>query len=122
MDRHSSRPAPQKLNKKMLDFNKQLYMFTFNDLVEGLKEVFPVLNDATALPQKGNTEPDRALFLGKVCYSLREAEQAFGVSHKTMCQWKKTWMAPAWQTEGRKVRLDYDYAILLMERRKKFAE
>ena len=106
----------------MVDYSKPLFNYSFEDLVNGLKEAFPQLAaNATAAGANGSPT-DGPTFKGRVLYSLPEAEDAFQVSHKTMCLWKKTWMAPAWRQEGRKCMCDFDYAIILMERRKKLAE
>ena len=103
----------------MIERSKLIFNLTYGELIDGLRE--DLLHSVPSSNAAADVDPLDAgpKFQGIVCYNLHEAEVRFGVSHKTMCQWKKTWMAPAWQTVGRKVRLDYDYAILLMERRKK---
>ena len=106
----------------MVDTSKPLFNYSFEDLVNGLKEAFPQLADGATAAQAASTPIDAPTFKGRVLYSLPEAEEAFHVSHKTMCLWKKTWMAPAWMQEGRKCMCDYDYAIILMDRRKKLSE
>lgn len=103
----------------MVDPTKLIFNLSWGELISGLQDEFPMLAAAATKHSENSEVAAGPTFRGRVCFSLPEAEQAFGVSHKTMCQWKKTWMAPAWQQEGRKCRLDYDYAILLMERRKK---
>ena len=106
----------------MTDPKKLIFNLSWEELVSGLREAFPLLG-APATPAGGDSgTPDGPTFKGRVLYSLPEAEEAFHVSHKTMCQWKKTWMAPAWRQEGRKCMCDFDYAIILMERRKKLEE
>lgn len=106
----------------MIERSKLIFNLTYGELIDGLRE--DLLQGHQSANATADTDPvaEGPTFKGRVLYSLPEAEEAFHVSHKTMCLWKKTWMAPAWRQEGRKCMCDYDYAIILMDRRKKLSE
>lgn len=106
----------------MIERSKLIFNLTYGELIDGLREDL-LQNHLPAYAAAGSSPvEDAPTFNGRVLYSLPEAESAFHVSHKTMCQWKKTWMAPACRQEGRKCMCDYDYAIILMDRRNKLKE
>ncbi len=91
-----------------------LVQLTVGELVELLKEEFPILSqketkseEKVALPGEGPT------FAGRLVYGIHGIRGLFGVSHKTAHEWKKTWLQPAVKQYGRKIIVDADYALKL---------
>ena len=82
--------------------NTMLVQLTVGELVELLKEEFPILSqketkseEKVALPGEGPT------FAGRLVYGIHGIRGLFGVSHKTAHEWKKTWLQPAVKQYGR---------------------
>lgn len=88
---------------------------TVEEFIEALKENIPQLG-AAAQAAEENKE-DGPTFTGRVCYSLNETARFFQVSHKTICAWKKGWLAKAIKQNGRKIIVDIDYALKLYDNR-----
>ena len=92
-----------------------IVQLTVGELIEILKEAFPILEQNPTLVEK---KPDNDLpFNGRLVYGLRGIQELFNVSHKTAYEWKSTWLAPAVRQCGRKIVTDADYALKLFGER-----
>ena len=97
------------------DSDTFLVQLTVGELMEILKEVFPILEQSPTQVEKKpeNGQP----FSGRLVYGLRGIRELFNVSHKTAYEWKSTWLAPAVKQCGRKIVTDADYALKLFGER-----
>ena len=88
-----------------------IVQLTVGELIEILKEAFPMLEQNLVQNDKKpvNDQP----FSGRLVYGIRGIQELFNVSHKTACEWKSTWLAPAVKQCGRKIVIDADYAMKL---------
>ncbi len=50
-------------------------------------------------------------------YGIRGIRDLLGVSHKTACTYKSSWLAPAVKQNGRKIITDADLALQLFSQR-----
>ncbi len=100
-----------------VDPTKLIFNLTVEDLLTLLKENFPQLNSGTPNSGAGISDKEGPTFTGRICYSLDEAARFFQVSHKTICTWKKGWLAPAIKQNGRKIMMDVEYALSLYNQR-----
>ena len=92
-----------------------IVQLTVGELIEILKEAFPILEQNPTLVEK---QPDNDLpYNGRLVYGLRGIQELFNVSHKTAYEWKSTWLAPAVRQCGRKIVTDADYALKLFGER-----
>ena len=94
-----------------------IVQLTVGELIEILKEAFPILEQNHTHTDKKpvNDQP----FSGRQVYGLRGIRELFNVSHKTAYEWKSTWLAPAVMQNGRKIVTDADYALKLFREREK---
>lgn len=92
-----------------------IVQLTVGELIEILKEAFPILEQNLEQAEKKpeNVHP----FNGRLVYGIRGIQELFNVSHKTACEWKSTWLAPAVKQCGRKIVIDADYAMKLFGKR-----
>lgn len=100
-----------------------IVQLTVGELIEILKEAFPILSSNSEskhiIAEGPSTPSDGPTFSGRLVYGLRGIENLFNISHKKAQEWKDTWLAPAiWQC-GRKIITDADYAFKLYNGRKK---
>lgn len=94
-----------------------IVQLTVGELIEILKEAFPILEQNPTLVDK---KPEIVHpFNGRLVYGIRGIESLFNISHKTAQQWKDTWLAPAVMQCGRKIVIDADYAMKLFGSRDK---
>jgi hypothetical protein len=101
----------------MKDNDTFLVQLTVGDLIEILKEAFPILEQKSKPAEK---QPENVHPLnGRLVYGIRGIQELFNVSHKTACEWKSTWLAPAVRQCGRKIVTDADYALKLFGEREK---
>lgn len=94
-----------------------IVQLTVGELIDILKEAFPILEQNLVQADKKleNIHP----FNGRLVYGIRGIQELFNVSHKTACEWKSTWLAPAVRQCGRKIVTDADYALKLFGEREK---
>ena len=94
-----------------------LVQLTVGELIEILKEAFPILEQN--LVQNDKKPEIVHPFNGRLVYGIRGIESLFNISHKTAQQWKDTWLTPAVMQNGRKIVTDADYAIKMFGEREK---
>lgn len=94
-----------------------IVQLTVGELIEILKEAFPILEQNSI--NKEGAATDGPTFSGRLEYGLRGIRSLFNVSHKTAQHWKNTWLAPAIMQNGRTIITDVDYALKLFGERKK---
>ena len=100
------------------DYDTYLVHLTIGDLIEILKEEFPILTKSSASTD-GSSPSDEPSFTGRLVYGIVGIENLFNVSHKTAQAWKNTWLAPAVKQNGRKIVTDVEYAFKLYDSTKK---
>ena len=100
----------------MKDKDTFVVQLTVDELIEILKESFPILS--SRIDDNNNTS-NRPTFSGRLVYGLRGIRELFNVSHKTAYEWKSTWLAPAVMQNGRKIVTDADYVLKLFDNHKK---
>ena len=92
-----------------------IVQLTVGELIEILKEAFPILKQN---PTKFDKEPVNCQpFSGRLVYGLTGIQDLFNVSHKTAFEWKSTWLAPAVKQCGRKIVTDAENAMKLFGER-----
>lgn len=84
---------------------------TVKELVEVIQTNINLPAPTPEAPQ--NPVTDGPSFTGRIIYGINGIERFFDVSHKTACEWKKTWLKPAIKQEGRKIMMDAEYALKL---------
>lgn len=92
-----------------------IVQLTVGELIEILKEAFPILEQN--LVQTNKKQVNDQPFSGRLVYGLRGIRELFNISHKTAYEWKSTWLAPAVMQNGRKIVTDADYALKLFGER-----
>ena len=106
----------------MTDRDTFVVQLTVGELIEILKENFPILSSSqvtSPIPAKDNSRSDGSTFSGRLVYGLRGIQELFNVSHKKAQELKDTLLAPAVMQNGRKIVTDVDYALKLFDNRKK---
>ena len=100
------------------DNETYLVHLTIEDLIDLLKENFPILTQSNQQPESVK-EVEEPSFTGRLVYGIVGIERLFGVSHKTAQEWKDSWLQPAVKQRGRKIVTDVSYAMKLFEQNQK---
>lgn len=88
-----------------------------------VEEFIQVIQDNIRLPQTTATAVpatppvEGPTFTGRILYGVVGIERFFSISHKTACEWKKTWLKPAIKQNGRKILTDAEYALKLYDQK-----
>ena len=95
-----------------------LVQMTLDELLEAMKERFPVLGTQPVEPEPKPEEEkkDGPTFQGRLLYGIKGIEDFFRVSHRTAHEWKESWLKPAVKQRGRKIVTYEEYAMMLFSK------